>query len=306
LACNALMKPAPFKYVLARSLEEALAAKSEYGDESKFLAGGQSLIAMMNFRLVQPAVLIDINPLTELDGLRLDANGAMRIGALTRYRTIQRDVGVSTRQPLIAESIPFIAHPQIRNRGTIGGSLAHADPAAELPAVIVALGGRMRVQSSKSERWIEADDFFRGIMSTALEPDEILLEIDVPAALPGTGTCFMEVARRRGDFALAGVAATVTIEDGACIHASLAFCSLGERPVNARTAAQVLIGTAATETAIDAAAKIAQELLEPTGNIHAGREFQRHLAGVLTRRALRSAAQRAESREGNRRPADVA
>ena len=199
---------------------------------------------MMNFRLVQPAVLIDINPIMEMDGVRAGASGGLRFGALTRYRAIRRNVEVSNCHPLIAETIPFIAHTQIRNRGTIGGSLAHADPAAELPAVMVALGGRMRVQSSKSERLINANDFFLGIMTTALSPEELLLEVDLPASLPGTGTCFMEVARRRGDFALAGVATTVTMQDGACIQATLAFCSLGDRPLNARAAAEVLVGNA--------------------------------------------------------------
>ena len=299
------MKPAPFKYIAAHSIEEALALKSEYGDDAKFLAGGQSLIAMMNSRLVQPAVLIDINPLSDLDGLRPDASGALRMGAVTRYRTIQRNVDVGIRQPLIAETLAFVAHPQIRNRGTVGGSLAHADPAAELPAVMVALGGRMRVGSSKSERWINADDFFLGIMTTALAPEEMLIEIDVPASPRGTGTCFMEVARRNGDFALAGVAATVTMQDGTCIQATLAFCNLGDRPTNAGAAAKVLVGNAASDSAIEEVANIAQGLAEPVGNIHASKSFQRHLAGVLTRRAVRSAAQRAVASEHNRRPASV-
>lgn len=300
------MKPALFKYVLATSREEALALKSEYGDEARFLAGGQSLIAMMNFRLLQPAVLIDINPIAELEGTRFETGGTLRIGAMTRYRDVERDGTLTARQPLIAQAVPFIAHSQIRNRGTVGGSLAHADPAAELPAVMMALGARMRVQSAKSERWIAADDFFLGIMTTALGPDEMLLEIEVPPPPSGAGTCFMEVARRRGDFALAGVAATVALQDGDCIQASLAFCSLGDRPINGRAATEPLVGKPMTEAAIEEAARIARDLVEPMGNIHASKQFQRHLAAVLTGRALRLAAERADSRRDKRWPANVA
>src|ERR1700681_1040887 len=152
------MKPAPFAYVAARSLEEALSAKAEYGDEGRFLAGGQSLMPAINFRLAQPAVLIDINPLQALDGVRDEANG-MRIGAMTRYRTLERSAALRREQPLVREAIPHIGHPQIRNRGTVGGSLANADPASELPAVMLALDARMRAQSRRGERWIKAEDF---------------------------------------------------------------------------------------------------------------------------------------------------
>jgi carbon-monoxide dehydrogenase medium subunit len=287
------MKPAPFKYTAAKSVEAALAVKGEHGDEAKFLAGGQSLVPMMNFRLAQPAVVIDINGLPELGRVQVDGKGALRIGALARYRTVQLDAEVSRRQPLIAECLPHIAHLQIRNRGTFGGSLAHADPAAELPAVMVALGARMHVRSLQSERCINADDFFLGIMTTALAPDEVLLEIEIPACSADTGAAFMEVARRHGDFALAGVAATVTIRNGACAGASIALCGVGDRPVNARKAAAMLVGGAVTEEAIDRAADVVQELVEPQGSLHASQHFQRHLAGVLTRRALRLATQRA-------------
>ena len=175
------MKPAPFRYVAARSLEQALALKAEHGDEARFLAGGQSLVPAMNFRLTQPAVLIDINPLNELAGIR-NGGDRLRIGALTRYRSLERDPMTQVKLPLIAEALPVIAHPQIRNRGTIGGNLAHADPASEMPAIVLTLGGRLHAQSVRGERWIEARDFFVGALTTALEPDEMLTEVELPVA----------------------------------------------------------------------------------------------------------------------------
>src|ERR1700722_6556429 len=200
------MKPAPFRYIAARSLEQALALKAEYGDEARFLAGGQSLVPTMNFRLTQPAVLIDINPLTQLAGMQKSGSESVRIGALTRYRDLERDPGTAQDLPLVAEALPHIAHPQIRNRGTIGGNLAHADPASEMPAIVVALAARLRVQSTQGERWIAASEFFTGALVTALAADAMLGEGERPGAKPRSGACFMEVARRRGDFALIGVA----------------------------------------------------------------------------------------------------
>src|SRR6202166_1856044 len=205
------MKPAPFKYIAAHSIAQALALKAEHGDDAKFLAGGQSLLPTMNFRLAQPAILIDINRIEGLGAIRPHDGGGACVGALARYRTLERDSGFASTFPLIAEALPHIAHPQIRNRGTIGGNLSHADPASELPAIAVALGARFRVQTAKQERWIAASDFFVGALTTALKPDEMLVEIELPLAKPRTGSCFMEIARRRGDFAIAGAAGMVTI-----------------------------------------------------------------------------------------------
>ena len=212
------MKPAPFRYVAARSVEQALALKAEHGDEARFLAGGQSLVPTMNFRLTQPAMLIDINPLTDLSGIKNGAGNRVRIGALTRYRMLERDPMVAEHLPLIAEALPHIAHPQIRNRGTIGGNLAHADPASEMPAIVLGLGGRLRAQSVRGERWIDAPDFFVGALTTALEADEMLMEVELPAAPPRSGSCFMEVSRRRGDFAMMGVACTVRLDADGTLH----------------------------------------------------------------------------------------
>ncbi len=173
------MKPAPFKYIAATSLEHALALKAEHGDDAKFLAGGQSLMPTMNFRLAQPAILIDINEVSDLAGIR-PSSGTTRIGSLTRYRMLERDVGFARMFPLIAEALPHIAHPQIRNRGTIGGNLSHADPASELPAIMLALRARFHVQAATHERWIEASDFFVGALTTDLQSEEMLVEVELP------------------------------------------------------------------------------------------------------------------------------
>ena len=265
------MKPPRFKYIAADSLAGALAAKAEHGAEARFLAGGQSLIPAMNFRLAQPGVLIDINALAELDYVR--EAGTLRIGALTRMRTLERTA-------LLAEAVRHVAHPQIRNRGTLGGNLAHADPASELPAVVLALGARLHLKSRNSHRWIDARDFFVGALTTALRDDEMLVEVELPALPPRTGTCFMEVARRRGDYAMMGVAAVVTLGK----EARIALCNAGATPV--------LVVVSQLD---DAAAQV-QKAIDPPGNVHATKAFQRHLAGVLTRRALQTALARAGAR----------
>jgi carbon-monoxide dehydrogenase medium subunit len=288
------MNPAPFRYVAARSIEEALQLKAEYGDEARFLAGGQSLVPTMNFRLTQPAMLIDINPLAELAGVKIDAAERVRIGALTRYRNLERDPATERNLPLIHEALPHIAHPQIRNRGTIGGNLAHADPASEMPAIMVALAGRLCARSIKGERWIAAPDFFVGALSTALEPDEMLTEVELPVAPRRSGACFMEVSRRRGDFAIIGVACTVRIdEEGLCAEARIGLCNAGDGPVFAADASECLAGRQIGKLEIEAAAALVQNAIDPGGSIHASKEFQRHIAGVLTARALATANERA-------------
>lgn len=288
------MKPAPFKYVAARSLDQALALKAEYGDDARFLAGGQSLVPALNFRLSRPDVLIDINPIADLAGVTRVPSRDLRIGALTRYRDLERDDAVRRDLPLVSEALPHIAHPQIRNRGTLGGNLSNADPASELPAVVMTLGGRLHVRSVRGERWIDAADFFVGLLTTALESDEMLLAAELPAPPPHTGFCFMEVARRRGDFALAGVAVSVTLDDdGACQEARLGFCGLGDKPQRAYEAERSLVGSGFGDEALAQAADLVKRHVDPPGSIHAGKDFQRHLAGVLASRALRTAAERA-------------
>jgi carbon-monoxide dehydrogenase medium subunit len=249
----------------------------------------------MNFRLARPDVLIDINPLGELAGIVERAGeGQLRIGALTRYRALERDPTIARDLPLVAQALPEIAHPQIRNRGTIGGNLANADPASEMPAIVLALGGKLHARSAASERAIAAEDFFTGALATALAADEMLTEIELPVTPPGTGTAFLELSRRRGDFALIGIAAVVGLAaDGACTHARLAYCGAGNTPVLARAAAQSLIGTRVAAADIAQAAALGARAVDPHGNVHASKEYQRHLAGVLTRRALQAATERA-------------
>lgn len=290
------MKPAAFEYALPRTLEEALALKAEHGEDATFLAGGQSLIPTMNFRLAQPAVLIDINGIEELAFIRVDEKtGDLRLGALTRHRDLQFDPAIGAAQPLLAETAPHVAHPQIRNRGTLCGNLAHADPASEFPAVMLALEARLHLRSAGGERWIDAEDFFLSVFTTARDDDELLVEVALPASAPGTGTAFLEVARRPGDYALMGVAAVVVLDDGGtCRDARLAYCSAGETPIAAKEAAASLIGSRIAADDVSAAADRARQEIAPVGSVHAGVEFQRHLAAVLTRRALHTAAERAK------------
>ena len=299
------MKPAPFNYLAPASLDAALALKAKHGDEAKFLAGGQSLVPAMNFRLVQASWLVDLNGLGELDFIRLGDGGELRIGAMTRQRRLERDPLVARHAPLLHEAMPFIAHPQIRNRGTLGGSLAHADPAAELPVIALALDARVRVQSTRGERWISAAEFFLGLFTTALAPDEMLVEVALPPQPARTGNAFVEFARRRGDYALMGVAALVTLDAaGNCQRARLVYLNAGEGPVEARQAAAQLEGQRPTPAALAAATRFAAENeINPLGNVHASPAYQRHLANVLTRRALERAVERAGQADSKAHPA---
>ena len=290
------MKPAPFKYIAATSLEQALSLKAEYGDDARFLAGGQSLIPAMNFRLARPTVIIDINRVDGLGIIRPVDGGGISVGALARYRTLERDSAFAAKFHLVAEALPHIAHPQIRNRGTIGGNLSHADPASELPAIAVALGARLRIQAMRGERWCEARDFFVGGLTTDLRPDEMLVEAELPLPRPRTGSCFMEIARRRGDFAIVGVAAMVTLQGrDECAALRLTLCGVGETPIDASSAGDSLTGHALTEDAIRDVAASIPAMIDPSGSVHATADYQRHIAGVLAGRALRTAYRRART-----------
>lgn len=288
------MKPAPFEYHAPQTIEQALDLKRQNGDEAKILAGGQSLVPAMNFRVVQPSLLIDLNKVSELGYIHEDG-ASFRIGAMTRERQLELDAAIANHIPLLHEAAPHIAHPQIRNRGTIGGSLVNADPAAELPVLMLALEARLKARNSSGERWIEAQDFFIGMFTTALEPDEILVEIEIPFMPARTGWSFLEVAPRAGDYALMGIAALVTLDEaGKCTKAKLVYLNAGDGPVEAREAARALQGQAFTPELVQSAARVASEReVSPFGNIHASPEYQRHLANVLTGRALNIAAERA-------------
>ncbi|MBX3015993.1 MAG: xanthine dehydrogenase family protein subunit M [Caldilineaceae bacterium] len=290
------MKPAPFAYYAPTTVGETLDLLTEHGYAAKLLAGGQSLIPTMNFRLAQPAVLIDLNPLADLAYIQATAEGGVRIGAMTRQRLLEKSELIAQRAPLLCATMPHIAHVQIRNRGTLGGSLAHADPAAELPVVAVALDAQLKVRSKLGERLVSAQDFYVALFTTDLAPDEILTEIVLPPLPPRTGWSIQEVARRRGDYAIVGVAATVTLDvRGRCVAARLVLLSVGEGPTQAPRATALLHGERPSPELIAAAAETcAMQDIEPTADIHASVAFRRHLARVLTKRALTEAFQRAQ------------
>jgi len=286
------VKPPSFDYLAPASVEEALALLGDLGEGAKALAGGQSLVPMLNFRLVRPRHLVDLNDLTELAGIRED-DGRLVIGAMTRQRAVERSALVRARCPLLAEAMPQIGHVQIRNQGTIGGSLAHADPAAELPAVVAALDGELVLRSARGQRVLKPEQFFVTYFTTAAAPAELLVEVRLPAMPPRTGSAFVEVSRRHGDFALVGVAATVTVDEaGVCTGSALALTGVGRTPVVAREAARALVGVKPTAAAIDDVGRRVAGAVRPDGDLHASSEYRRHLAGVLTRRALARAAER--------------
>ena len=272
------MKPPPFDYVAARSLDEALSALAEGGDEAKVLAGGQSLIPLMSMRLAHPTLLIDVNGVEELASIDR-TNGSLRVGAMVRHRTAERSDLVRRDVPLISLAMPYIGHVAIRSRGTIGGSLAHADPAAELPAVALALGASFTAQSKeRGERTIAAEEFFGGYFTTALEPDEILTSVDFPV-LDG-GFAVEEVARRHGDFAMVGAVAAVCEGD-----ARIALINVAEVPVRATEAEQALNGGADVEEV----AALATRDLEPSADLHASAAYRKKVAGVCVKRAVNRA-----------------
>lgn len=288
------MKPAPFEYYAPTSVPEVLDLINEHGYNAKILAGGQSLVPMMNFRLVQPAVLVDINNIPELAEIQADGKG-VKMGAMVRHSQAERDPLIKERAPLIHETMPQIATIQIRNRGTIGGSLSHADPSAELVVVSTVLEAEFRIKSQAGERVVPARDFFVGLLMTVMEPQEMLLEVSIPALPQRSGWSLKEVARRPHDFALMGVAAVLTLDKkDRCQDARLVYLSAGDGPISAPEAAGMLKGEEITPDLIEAAAeKAAADEIDPGSDIHATVDFRRHLANVLTRRALEEAYQRA-------------
>jgi CO/xanthine dehydrogenase FAD-binding subunit len=296
------VKPPIFDYLLPRTLDEALELLHRYGDRAKVLAGGQSLVPLLNFRLVRPEYLVDINGLRELDYVR-EENGHVAIGALTRQRAVERSATIRARVPLLADAMPQIGHFQIRNRGTIGGSLAHADPAAELPAVVAALGGRLTVRGAGGTRTIGARDFFVGYLTTALAPDELLVGVTLPAVPPRTGSAFLEVSRRHGDFALVGVAAQLTLApDGTCTACAVALTGVGPTPVVPDGVGRLVIGQQPSPAIFEACGQTVSSAVSPDGDIHASADYRRHVAGVLTRRALARALERAKAHSAMEEP----
>ena len=290
------MKPPRFDYLAPRTLDEALAHLHHHGDQAKILAGGQSLIPMLNFRLAHPGVVVDVNRLTDLAYVR-QHDGGVAVGALTRQHAVERSELVRARVPVVAEACRFIGHAPIRHRGTFGGNLAHADPASELPAVMVALEAEMAVASRAGSRAIPAGQFFIGPLTTALQPGEMLTEIRIPAAPPRSGGAFVEMARRAGDFALVGVSALVTLDvAGQCARARIALCGVGPTPVRARAAEDALVGQAPTTAVLDEAADRAAAATSPPSDVHGSAEFRRKLAQHFARQALAAAIQRSGGR----------
>jgi CO/xanthine dehydrogenase FAD-binding subunit len=288
------LKAAPFEYARAASLAEACALLATHGDSAKLLAGGQSLVPMMAMRLVRPAWLIDINEIAALKFVELEKDAA-RIGACTRQCVVDRNEALYSRVPLLRQALAWVGHVQTRNRGTLGGSLAHADPSAELPLAAQVLGARMLLRSSKGERTLEAGAFFAGPMATAVRPDECLEESRWPVwPERRTGSAFTEISVRHGDFAMVAAAAQIALDgDGRCARAAFGLGGVGGTPLAFPKIAARLVGTRLEEKVIEEAARDAAAESEPGGDLHASAEYRRHLARVLAARALRAAHERA-------------
>jgi carbon-monoxide dehydrogenase medium subunit len=291
------LKPAPFDYVAARTIEEAVDHLARHGGDARVLAGGQSLVRLMNTRLATPAVLVDINRVAGLDGIVVE-NGSIRIGALARQRAAELSDIVRAEAPLFAEAGAHVAHPSVRRRGTVAGSIAFADPAAELPAALLALEGDVVVAGPDGERTIAAADLFTGAFETSLRDGEMIAAVRVPRrAGARAGSAWVEVARRQGDLPVCGAGAVVTLaDDGAIASARVALCGVGATPVRATAVEEALAGSPPTDEAVGAAAERAARDLDPPSDPHGSAAFRRHLAVVMTRRSVQRAAERA--REG--------
>jgi carbon-monoxide dehydrogenase medium subunit len=295
-----LVKLPEFEYEAPATMAEAVDLMAEHQDEASLLAGGQSLVPLLALRLARPAVLVDINALDELSGVSV-VDGWVAIGAMTREYVAEESATVAARVPLLAAALPLIGHAAIRSRGTIGGSLAHADPAAELPAVAVALDAEFVVRSQSGERVIPASEWFEGYLATSRRPDEILVEVRFPVAEPGSGAAFREVSRRHGDFAMVGVAASLTVADGAISGARLAFSGLGDVPLRATEAERFLVGQQPSDELFAEAARRATAGLDPPADLHGSSEYRKKVAAALVRRGLRAAADSAHQDSAHER-----
>ena len=285
------MKPAPFDYARPQSVTDALALLSARASEAKILAGGQSLVPMMNFRMARPGLLIDINRLAELDYHRIEGSHLV-VGALARHAALRSSTLVRTACPLMAEAYQHVAHGPIRNRGTLCGNLCHADPASEMPAVALATDAVLVLKSSSGERRIPAEEFFLGTYETAANPDELLVEVRIPVAPEQQGWGFREMSVRKGDFALTGVAATLTVAREKIASAALAVCGVGDRAQRLRSVEASLIGGSPNSDAFARAGEQASAALDPQTDLHADAAYRRDLVRTLVERALVAAAER--------------
>ncbi len=290
------MKLPYVEYEAPTTIAEAVDLLAEHQDEASVLAGGQSLIPLLALRLARPAVLIDINGLGELSGVSV-TDGWMAIGAMTREYVAEESETVADAVPLLAAALPLIGHEAIRSRGTIGGSMAHADPAAELPAVARALGAEFVVRSRSGDRVVPAAEWFEGYLATSRRPDEILVEVRFPTAGSDTGVAFQEVARRHGDFAIVGLAASLTLTDGAISDARLAFAGIADVPVRAADAEDLLAGERPSTELFEEAARRATADIDPPADLNGSSEYRKKVAATLVRRGLRAAADNAHERQ---------
>jgi CO/xanthine dehydrogenase FAD-binding subunit len=295
------MKPPRFDYHAPASAAEALELLGRYGADARLLAGGQSLVPLLNFRLSAPAVIVDLNRAADLAYIR-EENGRVRLGAMTRQRAIEFSPLVKNRLPLLAEATRWVGHLPTRTRGTIGGSLAHSDPAAEYPAVATALDAELVIRARTGERVVRAAEFFVGLMTTAVQPGEMLVEVRLPALALSSGWAFEEFSRRHGDFAIVGIAAMVTAEGDRCRSARLASCGAAPAAMRLRAAEEILEQGGLGDRYIDDAAARAAELVDPSADLHASVEYRRHLTRVLTHRALKRAVERARGAGAQPRP----
>lgn len=287
------MKPPPFTYHAVASTSEAVAALAQYKDEARVLAGGQSLVPLMNFRLARPAHLVDINRIADLNYIRR-LNGALTIGAGVRQSALEHSVEAARHAPLLVEAVRFVAHPPIRHRGTVVGSLAHADPAAQLPAAVLALGGEIVLVSSRGERTVPVADFFQGPFATAALADELLKEYRAPTWPTGTGYAFVELSRTYGGFPVAGAAALLHLDGGRVDRAAIGLCAVAGTPVRAQPAEERLQGEKPSAKLLESAAEKAAATLEPPSDVHGSAAYRRKVARVLIRRALELALSRAQ------------
>jgi aerobic carbon-monoxide dehydrogenase medium subunit len=289
------VKPSPLGYARPQTVTEALAMLAEFGPDGKVLAGGQSLVPLLSMRLAAPAHLVDINRLTDLAYVTV-ADGTVRVGALARHAELLASAEAEVAQPLLAKALRFVAHPAIRNRGTTVGSIVHADPAGEMPAILALLGGTVQVASTSGTREIPASEFFVGVLESAVEPEELATQVQFPALRSGAGTGFAEISRRRGDYAVCGVGTLVELaDDGTIASARAAYLSVAATPL-VLDLTEAVAGVSADATAMPAVPGLVREHIDPIGDLHATAEYRAHLAGVLTERAMLEATREASSR----------
>ncbi|HMD90095.1 MAG TPA: xanthine dehydrogenase family protein subunit M [Anaerolineaceae bacterium] len=289
------MKPTTFDYYVPTNVDEALTYLAELGNYGKVLAGGQSLIPAMNFRMSRPSALVDLNNIPELQYILPDGEGGLKIGTMTRDSVVEYDERVKKAFPLITEAMPYIAHAQIRNRGTFGGAIAHADPAGQLPAIVLTLNASMKINKKGQQRTVKADDFFFGAFSTALEPDEMLIEVLLPGLPEGSACSYQQLSRQRGGYAQAAAAVLVILgEDGLCKDVRLTLLSVADVPVLSKEAKKILVGQKPTQDAFNAVSEAASKSeIDPGSDVHATANYRRHLTKIMIVRSLNKAFSRA-------------